>query len=271
MGQFRLGLTLFFSFFLLSETCFALVKCSEPFRLKPISETEKLIFDRLPPLMRPLLENDYATERTLNIYLEDLPSLKAILSEFSSSSHWIDLGSGQGLALRDFLKLHDLGHVTGITYTTPKKKINLLTDSSLTPQQMARHTWFEGRFFEDIPTSEIRQADVITDLMGVLAYSLRVDIVLNKTLNLLKPGGTLLFFNADSVQILMPGGKLIYLHEFLKATPGLTVSLENGEIVGGFAVTVSDRSLLRKNPFHFELVSAKMGMPVRRVFRAVNP
>ncbi len=128
------------------------------------------------------------------------------------------------------------------------------------PAELPKHRLMkDGRFFEDVPMSEIGKANLITDFYGILAYTHDISAVLNRYLEMLPANGEIfIHLNADT----KINGKT--LGEFLKTIPGLEVeeSLQHG-------VTVRVKKLapivkippLRLNPLTF-----KAGSPPHREF-----
>jgi hypothetical protein len=179
-------------------------------------------------LNRVIELNDFRTTRKLSTYeailgerfTHDLHALKGF------DHHWIDAGSGEGVAIREFA---DRGRgaeaaasrpqVTGVTY----KAHHPLPEGS-----DARV--LSGRFFEDIPSAELGRADLISDLYGVLSYTHSPDIVLQRYLDALKDDGAAYVFlgnfgEMNLSKVTLPSGGMVDLEEWIKRIPGLRVEV----------------------------------------------
>ena len=128
------------------------------------------------------------------------------------------------------------------------------------PAELPKHRLIkDGRFFEDVPMSEIGKANLITDFYGILAYTHDISAVLNRYLEMLPVNGEMyIHLNADTII----NGKT--LGEFLKTIPGLEVeeSLSHGVTVRVKKLSSTAKvPTLRLNPLTF-----KAGSPPHREF-----
>lgn len=175
--------------------------------------------------------NFFETRRDFERYIETFPAtLVKDLSHLSSEGHWLDAGSGEGFALQDYFNRKVFDPEKALRNAAPgfgrPRKLNLdsvvLRESGnrlnqKTPKERGRITGvtykmerrdpqveglriLSGRFFEDIPNEEIKRADIITDLYGVMSYSPRVDKVLSKYHATLKKGGRAYIFLGDYIE-----------------------------------------------------------------------
>ena len=98
--------------------------------------------------------------------------------------HWVDMGAGLARAQRQVLR-HETGidpstiRCTAIGVVPPEKDSEKDRRDSYS-QDLAyfaehlppdRFRYLGGKFFHDIPASEIGEADIITDYMGVITYT----------------------------------------------------------------------------------------------------
>lgn len=176
--------------------------------------------------------NFFETRRDFEKYSELFPSSFLIkLSNLKRDGHWIDAGSGEGFALQDlfnrtvideaatlknaepsfwrprkvvvdpevireaasklnFREQEDKPRITGVTYKM------LRSDPEISNLKIKT-----GRFFEDIPLTEFSEADLITDLYGVISYTPRLDEVLRRYHQLLKPAGRAYIFVGDYLSV----------------------------------------------------------------------
>lgn len=176
--------------------------------------------------------NFFETRRTFEKYVELFPEeFSAALSRLDEQGHWLDAGSGEAFAVQDFFKpvpleaekfIKDMQrsvwkareiHVNPdqvrvveelLKSREPSKRprVTAVTYSmERNDPQLERLKIHKGRFFEDIPSSEIKPVDIITDLFGVASYSGRVDEVLRRYHQVLKPGGKAFIFLGDYIEV----------------------------------------------------------------------
>lgn len=168
-------------------------------------------------------ENVFTIDRGLKEY-EDYfgPKFVHDLNKLKREDHWIDGGAGNAYAQKDFLGSRD-GHriipnrpkLTAITFKYPTNQPKTLNHG--------RFTVLSGRYFEDIPISEIGSAQLITDVVGIINYTHQLDLVLQKYLDLLKPNGKIYVFIPNSITFIKRGKSSIDLTEWLKSIPGLLI------------------------------------------------
>jgi len=164
-------------------------------------------------------QNNFETSRKLNDYTQMLHSdFKKSLDILTHKNHWIDLGAGKVNAQIDYLKSRQYSEnsarLTAIVYKfdrwflMPKlrKKINII----------------EGAF-ENHNISSWQKADLVTDVFGVISYTLDLSETLQKVFELLNTNGEL-YIHAKSyyTKIETPNG-LMNLADFLFSLKGLKV------------------------------------------------
>ena len=165
--------------------------------------------------------------RDLRDYLNYFgPALKTHLDALGPDAHWLDAGSEDAFAQREYLGSRD-GKM--IIAGRPRMTAVTLTAKKETPRELAggRFRLLVGRTFEAIPESEFGQVDVITDLCGVINYTEHPDEVLQKYLRILKPDGSIfIFLPIGMTQIHVPNGagtKKVSLRDWIASIPGLVV------------------------------------------------
>jgi hypothetical protein len=170
--------------------------------------------------------NLFFTSRGLADYKQSLhPDFEKSLGALSSSDIWMDLGAGKALAAEEFLKTGPLSSkplVIAVTYS--------LGWFRRPPSLAGRLKILEGRLLEDIPSSELPQASLMTDVFGVLSYTDRLSESLNQIFAHLKKQGELfVYFRTYSTTIETDSGT-ISLDRFLSLIPGIEVEGRNGTL-----------------------------------------
>ncbi len=187
--------------------------------------------------------NSFTVTRPLGFYGNRLgDEFVKDLGKLGKNSHWIDGGSGEGVAIEHYHQLGKNGqalaftggeskqifeaigktkadqraYVTGITY-------HMVRNVRPTYDNRLRH--LVGRLMEDIPNKEIGRADLISDLYGVFAYSNRLDQAMAKYLTALKSNGKMYIFwgarmNETTMRV---GGRNVPVLDWLRTIPGITV------------------------------------------------
>jgi SAM-dependent methyltransferase len=206
-------------------------------------------------------ENVFTIDRGLKEY-EDYfgPQFIRDLQKLKANDHWIDGGSGNAYAQKDFLGSRD-GHK--IRPNGPKLTAITLKYPENQPKNLGHGQFIvlSGRYFEDIPTSEIRSADLITDVVGILNYSDQLDVALTKYLDLLKPNGKIYVFIPNNITFIKRGQRSLPLTEWLTTIPGLWIR-----------PVYSKRSPYPSEfTFTIEKVGCGIQVPPLRLSRAVHP
>lgn len=157
---------------------------------------------------RVIKKDAFTANRTLLDYLAVLgPEFREILKRLKAGDHWIDGGAGKAQAAQDFQRPYldtgeqeshssELPYVTAISYVDP-------AEGRLDPVYLdsveGHFRGLFGRFFEDIlyeeiVTGEFKKAKLITDYFGILAYSARLDVALQKYVDLLADDGDIFIY-----------------------------------------------------------------------------
>lgn len=195
----------------------------------------------------------HAMNRGLAIYLSMFGEpLLMDLSALGRDDHWIDGGSGNSVALEDYVTgKATVGSLEDLTkqpwYQVPERAAALAKLIKEPPAKRARVTGITvegrtpptydgrlrvlmGRFLEVIPIAEITgagfgKANFITDVYGVLAYTWQLDRAVRKYLTILKDGGTVYFENVlnSYTWVCNKAGELLTLQEWLKRLPNVRV------------------------------------------------
>jgi hypothetical protein len=201
-------------------------------------------------------KNEFRKDRNLYHYLDKFSGLdlRLDLMNLSSEQVWIDMGSGEGIPLIDFVRLPTFkGKAVGITYAKPEV---------LVVHQRLKIMY--GRYVENIPVAEIPKARVITDYYGPLSYSANPDQVLQKYLDVLEPGGSIYFHY-------MPGRNHIFsntgstepsLLQWLERIQGVKLSTDSTSKMNIKITKIKPQ--VRVPELHIQSVTE--GMPPHRVF-----
>lgn len=227
----------------------------------PIAET-----DSRDVIKKVVEENVFTIDRGLKEY-EDYfgPQFIQDLRRLKRDDHWIDGGAGNAYALKEFLGSRD-GHrirpdgpnLTAITFKYPANQ-----PKRLGPVRQGENQFIvlSDRYFEDIPTPEIRPADLITDVVGILNYSDQLDVALKKYLDLLKPHGKIYVFIPNNITFIKRGKRSLPLTEWLKSIPGLLIR----------PVYCKRSPYPSEYTFTIEKVGCGIQIPRLRLSRAVHP
>jgi SAM-dependent methyltransferase len=183
-------------------------------------------------------DNFYTTDRGLEQYIQYFGlEFEADINNLTESMHWIDGGAGNAYAQKDYLKTRGnrpIPFLTPITVKYPEKEPLTLQDG--------KFKVFADRYFEDIPLSELRPADIITDVVGIINYTRALDVSLDKYLKLLKPGGKIYLFIPDFITtIKTKSGEELLLREWIDTIPGLqtnTLSAPKSPYRPGFSYVI---------------------------------
>ena len=131
------------------------------------------------------------------------PAFRETIAEKSASSepwNWMDAGSGvtnvaSAIMARGAAGLVQPRYTSGeyiYKQGEPAESLSVtLVDLDTPVKPTDRTTVFTGRKIEDIPSSELGQHDLLTEIQGPLAYSNRPDLVLKSYMGALKDDGKL--------------------------------------------------------------------------------
>jgi hypothetical protein len=175
-------------------------------------------------LERMIAANQFKVTRSFREYARTLPiAWIQTLAHLGPDAHWLDVGSGECIALEQFLSDHPITQEEissiqqammdgsplpeGVPLWERELDSIYLTIESQSLEQKPSATGItyclrrqvptfdgkmrviQGSFFENIPPHQIPKADVISDFFGAFAYSPRLDEVIRNYLEILKPEG----------------------------------------------------------------------------------
>lgn len=136
---------------------------------------------------------------------------------------------------------------TPLTHRPQVTAISLNLERKGIPSYEGRLKLLWGRFFAEIPESELGKFDLITDLKGIFAYSPDADEVLRRYIALLHDSGVLYLFLGEGDKgfsytstVRTKDGKKLSLADWLQGLPGLKVQLITGS---GSAEASQNRTL----------------------------
>jgi hypothetical protein len=135
------------------------------------------------------------------------------LKRMSPDEHWIDMGSGDGVAVAEFLTDVYSASASGAARGRFPDVTAISFAKGGTDRLSRSYPGFRslyGRFVEDIPLTEIRPADVITDVVGPASYSPHFTEVLGRYAKILKPGGeAFIAMNWERLFLTLPTGETL--------------------------------------------------------------
>lgn len=253
--------------------------------------------------------NEFATERGLIEYVNVLGAdFLVALQSLTGGHHWFDGGAGQAMAHRQYLtsqlpsnrvvfrddsqvfpqiekilrniigkKQLDKARLTAVSYKVdPDPELNaLLADSD----HKSRFKMFKDeRYIEDISQTELTEfgkVDLVTDVAGAFAYSLRPDIVLQKYLDILNKEGSIYIALGGEHSRLAEDNTVntnsgaISIGEWVKTIPGIKATIlknEYGYYSDSLVLKIKkDRDVSVQVP-KLELVVSSKGKPPIRHF-----
>lgn len=164
-------------------------------------------------------KNKFTTSRSLQEYIgffsfKDGNTLKQPLFEklqsLKSSDRWLDSGAGRAYAQKTFLKSfkdkQDAPELIAMSYKKPL---------FVWPVFSKKFQYIEGKWLEEIPTSELKKFNLITDIYGPISYSKNPISILNKYLDLLEVGGEAYFLLVSRNNLIDMNGHVVSLGEWL--------------------------------------------------------
>lgn len=141
----------------------------------------------------------------------------------------------------------------GVTY-----KLNELTDASFAERRKSdKFKLLTGRYFEDIPDHELtngKKVKVITDFFGVLSYTERIDLVMQKYLRLLDKDGSIFIAQPHKFKL----GDEVEFYSWLKSIEGINVRFVNIAGASGAVITITDK-VIKVPELHF--IESKISDP----------
>ncbi|RYZ84022.1 MAG: hypothetical protein EOP06_18875 [Proteobacteria bacterium] len=195
--------------------------------------------------------------------------LAPIIEALPAGSVWIDMGAGVGRALQEGLELNPKFKAIGIAYKEPELDFRTFSGESRDAQEalvkQGKLQFFYGKLIEDLASSKEldpfkNKTKFITDYIGPLAYTYDFPRVLQIYVDLLEPGGTLLFTPARN-SLRGANGESIELTDWLQKVPGITVEKTEGR---GIRLIKKDKNA--EIPQNLFLKEEGKGTPPRRVY-----
>lgn len=185
--------------------------------------------------------------------------------------HWFDSGAGHAFAVRQALEMPEAKNLKATivafdTVATSKDHLKVIS----------------GRFLENIRDAEIPKSDLITDVVGPLAYSGAPHLVLQKYLNNLKPQGEIYIFLGSrhelygaSNKVLTARGELLNLGQWLEQLPGIKTDLvktpinDDGHYFEMWTVRITKEKADVRIP-EVEMIHFTEGAPPTMTFKEVS-
>jgi hypothetical protein len=182
-------------------------------------------------LIRKVLEDHQFGEcRGLNDYIDlfGFPFVNA-LKALQHMHHWLDAGSGDGRAIREYLLASSKQEV----FTTA---VTLKMSSSIAS---STHKTIVN-YLEDLNQESIRPCDIITDVEGGMQFTEAPDLLLKKYLLWTKPQGKLFIYLKPGSTWIEKGSGEIPFHEWVRSIPGLLFS--EGSVPEAFGIMKEEKS-----------------------------
>lgn len=205
--------------------------------------------------------NLFVTSRGLHEYSFNLhKDFTQSLSALKAEDTWIDLGAGKGQAAEDYFAAKPYhqyaANVVLVTYKLDRFFGIRKYDGKLRV--------LEGRLWEDIPSSEIPRAKLMTDVFGVISYTRDLSTALIKIFESLEKNGELYVYVTPYLTVIEKDNRVINLETFLKEVTGLQVEGRHG----GLRITKkADKILVPK----MQLIQIdESRKPFFRRFRLIN-
>jgi len=173
-------------FLIISQSSWATTKkCDSLFS----PSTEELERDAaVEHVLNKVKKNSFETFRPLQDYVDYFGEkfLKRLKS-LGPDQHWLELGAGSGRAIDYYIqkikKGSNLPFITAVNAVEPK---NFLVDLNEMAKKNPKLKHRVG-FFEKTNIEEIAPVDVVTDVLGVLSYTMEFDLVFRNLSKIMKP------------------------------------------------------------------------------------
>lgn len=250
----------------------------------------------LSPANSRVQNNTFETNRDLTSYLAFWSDVFfQNLNNLKHGQHWLDLGSGESVALTDyFLSTKEwetrlsqdlryranhsrqywadtiLKNKNSFVHKPAQNKAEVIGITYVLDRDLSRQKNIKvlsGRYFEDIPDHELKPFDIATDLYGIGAYTRYLDSYLQRVFNLMKNQGSL-FVNGwvFGTVVINQKGEHLSLIEWLSSVPGIQIT----EIWVDRSYQISKKpGAIIKIP-KLDLISDNESAPPIRVFRVRN-
>ena len=180
-------------------------------------------------VLKRITSNAFQVDRKLSDYFDFFAptGFRDDVADLTASQLWIDMGTGEGHALEDFIRTPRYrGNALGIT---AGPQIDAIRLDGLANASKGRLKWSRGKLLENIPQTELPKAQLITDVFGPLSYTKQVDVTLQRYLDLLDTNGTL-YFRYSPDRNLVRDANGIYAPTFLQwlqSIEGIKVSVND--------------------------------------------
>jgi hypothetical protein len=208
----------------------------------------------------------FSGKRDLLAYLSDFPpEFAEDLFRLGPNQRLLDAGGGAFYFAEEMVSLRKLPEPAPELSPKVKPRLTSYLDTPLTqrpsvtsislnlerkniPSYEGRLRLFWGRFFAEIPETELGKFDLITDLKGIFAYSPDADEVLRRYLSILNDSGVIYLYLGENDRqgfsytstVKTKDGKKLALAEWVQGLPGLKVQLLSGS---GAATPSQNRTL----------------------------
>lgn len=215
-------------------------------------------------------KNEFGLFRSLHEYQDHLgDDFWAVLRALNSNQVWFDSGAGALVALSEFLTRtrlspHDDRPVPSLPWFRRPKAMGLVyrlppeAQESLRAiegaRQRHRFTLFQDEKIETFNPGKVGKVDLLTDVMGPFSYTDRIDLVLNKYLELVPVGGHIFILTATlHTKVTDHQGYTRHLSRYLK------------RVLAGHEVTLDFQHSTDPNLLHIRVTEAgpKILPPVR--------
>ncbi len=155
-----------------------------------------------------------------------------LIDSLGTSSHWLDLGTGDAQAIDTY---PGAARATGITHYCPTEhRGGSYNYTVINGTSWERRRVLTKRYFEDIPNDQITFADVITDYYGVIAYARLIDVSLRKAFENLKHGGSFFIYLGNDEELnlttIKVGTRTLNFEQWLRTIPGIRVYREGNTL-----------------------------------------
>jgi hypothetical protein len=146
--------------------------------------------------------------------------------ELNENEIWLDVGSGQIMPQRQYHEQRTLDRTArattyAIDYFSPTGADYQNFLKTVPPEKFH---FLGGRYFQDIPSTELPRANLITDYFGAATYADHLDQTLIKEISLLKVGSSLFLHLAGTrLRITDTLGRRVSLQKYLKLLKGVNI------------------------------------------------
>lgn len=205
----------------------------------------------------PTEDHEYEVGRGFLEYAERMGAeFQKDLARLGPKDLWIDMGSGEGIAIDQFRVLDRAGFKKALKVASPHlddkaldERLDAMPLTSLPVDKRPRVMGItykmerkvpkglvvlKDRLFSEIKDEEIPSAKLITDYFGILSYDPQVDEVVRRFARILQPSGKAYWVGTGAMErsrVKRKDGKVVPLTEWIGSLPGLTAKSERGVTV----------------------------------------